>query len=576
MGEDEKIDLSIIKKIKLEWVLLLIFFAMLLSFSSIFDNGYLIHDVPTNLNAADMFIFSAFGDVAKYDNDLKTLPAWMAGGAQDALNFFSPISGILLAQLSDSVNAESYDFLIHLNILMLAGAALIVYFFLRKINPLAAILSLPIFLLIFKWPFNSAIHWGGHIGNINIFLVAITLYCFYFINEKWMFLVLGLINAASFMSHGREFQVINIAFPIFLLIWIIKDKSYVKIIKAPKQVFSFFNKEESLAAVKNYFFSIVIMAVAVFPWWPMINWLLHKHAGSSGLVEWGYNPLFHQVTFSSFGIFLYLIVFGLILSIFYLFGKNDRKIDLLLVFSYLFFISGIFTILGNRLPQARQFYVITFIPVLFLLFVNVLDLLFNVTKINKKVLSGVIFLVLAGILFFAYKPESIGTGSLISPQTMDSIKWMRNNVENESMTLIIYCDQCSQVSIFSPLRKPYQIVNQENYFEKIKNLELSSKLLIHTFPIHNKVERNISTGKVFEPDFASNTVFQNKSICDYDYAYIEIKNENQNVQNYNILLANALIKESNFTVSYKNQLGVVLKNNDVGKSCFQTRKIEAK
>jgi len=575
MVEGEEIDLGFLKRIKIEWVMILIFFIVLVMFTSIFDAGRLIHDTPVNINAGDMFIFSAFTDLVRFEDDLKVLPGYLSGGADDAINFFSPVSGIIMAQLAHSVNAESYDMLIHINILALLGAALAVYFFLRKMNALAAILSLPFFLLIFVWPFNFSIHWGGLIGNVNMLIIGVTIYCLYYINKKWMFVVLGLINAASFLSHGREFQVINLAFAIYLLIWLIKDKIYFKIKESPKNILSLFKQEESMKAVKNYFYSVIITILAVFPWWPMLKWLSLKNIGEQpGLIQWAYKPLFHQVRFADYGIFLYLIIIGFVIAAIYLFTKRNQKVDLLSTIAILFFISGIFTILGNRVPTARAYAVITLLPILFLVFVSLIELTSKAIKTDKKIIAFVLFLIVIGIVFFAHKPQEIGSGSLIHPLRMDAIKWMRNNVDDTERILVAHCDSCSQVSIFSPSRKIYHIIIQDDYFNKIRSGVMSSVYQVHTFPVHNKIIRNQTTGRVGEPYFGVGAVFD-RNICDYDLFYTEKQSQNEVVREYSLALANVLVNEVDFTVEYQNDLALILRNNNVGGPCFEDKQIVA-
>jgi hypothetical protein len=572
MGEDTELDIAFLKKIKAEWVMLLLFFAVLVMFSSIFDAGRLIHETPTNLNAGDMFIFSAFGDLAKFEDDMKDLPPYISGGDEKAINVFPPISGILIAQLSDSTGAESYDFLIHLNILFLILAALAMYFLLRKINPLAAILSLPLFLLIFKWPFNSVIHWGGHIGNLNVFFIVATLYCFYHLEKRWMFIVLGLINAASFLSHGREFQTLNLAFGIYFVFLFVKNKVYNSIMSEPRNIIALFKKDETLSLFVKYVLSIAVAILVLFTRWRIMQMLLTKHTlGDEGSFAWAYKPLFHQVTFSDYGIFLYLLAVGLIISFVYLFREKNKKLDILLITALLFVLNGLVIILGNRLPTARAYSVITAMPLLFLFFAYTIEALAKGLKTDKKTTTFIVFVLIMGILLVSHTPKEIGNSSLISPLRMDAERWMGANIENAAKTIVLYCDQCGQVSIFSPSRTTYHMVIQNDYIQNIKDSVLTSTFVVHPIPVFIKYYRDASTGKISQ--VFDREPYENRSVCEYQYAYIEKISENDVVRQYSLLLANTLIKEAGFTIAYQNDLALILENDNVGGPCFQDKKL---
>jgi len=134
-GDDVSVELNI-KKISskhIEIVALILFFIVLISFTSIFDNGLFAHrDGPVNLNAGDMYTFAAYADVARFSSDMKENPAHLSGGFPDTVNFFPPIAGILAAQIGDFVGVESYDLIVHLNILFLILSAAIIYLFIIK------------------------------------------------------------------------------------------------------------------------------------------------------------------------------------------------------------------------------------------------------------------------------------------------------------------------------------------------------------------------------------------------------------------------------------------------------------
>jgi len=565
MNEENDIDFDILTKIKLEWMLLFVIFSLILYFSAIFDDGKLIHEVPVNLNAGDMFVTSAFGDVARFSDDMKKVPPEFAGGATDALNFFSPLHGIILAELASFVNAETYDFLIHLNLLTLIGAIFVMYFIIKKFDTNAALVSLLIFPLVFKWPFNFIITWGGTYGNLNIFIAITTLLCFYRLNKSHMFIILGIVNASSFLSHGREFQTANLAFATILLFWIIKDKAYKKILEKPKEIIKLFSIEPSLIILKRYIWSIPITILFMFPWWSVLRVFKETNLGI-GIIRWGYNPLFHQVTFSSLGIFSYLIFLSIIMSLIYLYNQKYNEFDSFLIFSLIFFICGIIIIAGNNIPQARAFYVITALPMLCLLFCNIIGKITEVTNLSKNIITTVLFITFLMVVLLLHKPESIGNSSLISPERMASFNWIKENIKDNSTILATYGDEYNQRSVFAVIRKPYNIINQEDYFNAIKKEKLTSNYKIDKWVIHEKFIFDDKEGRIIAaPD---EFIPVEESICNYTYVYADKYSQNKILTTYNGLLIDALLKEADFEIIYENQLIVILKNKKIGGKCF--------
>ncbi len=560
-----------------EWILLTLFFASILVFASIFDSGLLIHkDAPENLNAGDMFIFSSFGDLARYSNDMKIVPPYLSGNQNSSLNFFSPLSGIVIAQLSNAVGSENYDFVVHLNLFFLIMAMVVMYLLLRKIDKTSALLSLPIFLLVFKWPFNFIIQWGGHIGNFNIFLVVITLYCFLEIRQKFMFLILGLVNTASFLSHGREFQTLNIAFAIYFIIIIIKDKTYNKIFS--KSFIQHLKEDENLTSIKNFVYSVIITTIFIFPWWPALSVFGSKNIGDSasaglisGIISWGYNPLFHQVKFSDFGIFLIFIILSLILGMLYIYSKYDKKLVLMCTFSLVFFFSGIFIILGNAMPQARAFYVITLMPIITILFLNILGISSKSIKIDKYVLTSVFFVFLIIIAFYWHKPQSLDSGSLVTKERMDSFKWVKNNLKDNSTILMFYGDIYRQKSIFTLMRHPYHVVDENDIVNNIKELKIRSSFKINKWVVHERFTRE--NGKVTADPNEFITV--QDSLCSYRYIYFDKQSESKELGYYSKIIAESLIKGSGYSLIYENNLVIILENKNHGK-CFADELLKVK
>ncbi len=552
-----------IKSNKFEISLLLIFFFSLIYFSSVFDNGKLDHNTPNQIHANDMFIFSAYADAAKYNDNLEKVPNYLSGNHNDSYNFFSPLSGILNAQISSFLDTESFNLVIHFNIIFILFSILSMYVILRKINTLASLLTLPMFFLLFSWPYTFIINWGGNIGNMNIFLVVISILAFIHIKEKGMFFILGILNAASFLSHGREFQSFNLGIVLFFLLYFFKEKVYFKIFNF-KEYLSYFKTEDFFIRSKLFLYSVFISIIFIFPWWKaMFSFVESNSDKSEGLIVWNYNPLFHQVTFSDLYIFLYLALIGLLFwFIFFFKNKKNINMDIIGIISLFLILSGIIKFFGNNLPQARAFYLITFMPFIFLFFLVI------ITKLKenlKLIFTGFIFslLILYVGLFSNFK--EISQDSIIMPQVYEAQVWMSENLEEDQTLLILNCNSCSQKASFTPARIPYHLIQEKDYIDSLNSLTLKNTFLVDSFPIHHKFELSQDSWFI-NPGFIPQKV--NKTLCEYRYIYFESQTRNPNFAKYSILIANKLINESNFDILYNNGLSVILENNNLNSSCF--------
>lgn len=563
-----KINPDFLKKAKSDVVLLILFLIILLKFMSVFDGGYLIHqNGPYNFAAGDMFTFVAFADIARYQEDMTKQPPYMAAGQTDAVNFFSMFGAIINAQLSSFLNAETHNFVIHLNLLFMVFSILIIFYFVSKININAALLGLPLSLLVFKWPFQYAITWGMHGSTINMLYIATSLFCLYYLNKKYVFILLGILNGAGVLAHAREFLMFNIGIALYFLIRLIKENIAADLIRNPCNIKRYLMENKTVVSLRNYVFSIPITMLMMFRILPVLKPFLSgsNAMGSSSLVMYSPPTSFHHVFFNQFGFYQYLIILGTILGIYLLFAGKDRKTDVILSFCFIFLLSGFFSILNNKTSQIRHLFPILLMPLIGLLIYFVYSQLKKTTKVNSGFILTVLFLALLIPTAVYHSPATVKDYSFSDPYTWEGMSWITQNVKDSENILILYGDRHTQPNMFALTRKPHYFALRDPYLEKVSKGFLTSSVLIEgDFPHFYARQTKFNELKIVTPHVEQKI----KSICDYEYIYSDKVSSDKKIQAYTQQILMKLIDENKFTAVFQNELAVILKNPDVGQKCF--------
>lgn len=568
-----KLNSGILRKIKIEWVLFAIFIIVLLKFMAVFDGGLLLHEAPYNYAAGDMFTFAVYADFARFENDLTRVPTYISQGITGVVTSFSMIGSIIAAELAQFIGAESYDFIIHLSLVFIVLSILIIFEFLRKIDVRLAVLSLPLSLLVFKWPFQYTITWGMQISNINMIFVVISLFCLLYLNKRYMFIVLGIMNGAGFLAHARETLMFNTAVALYFLVRFIKEKIPQEIIKNPSVIKTLLKENETVVSFRNYLFSIPVMMMMMYRHFPFLFILLYEKSAVAGygtsnyLIAYMPPWLRHHVYFLQFGFFEYIIYIGVIISLYFLIFKKLRIMDIIIAFGIMFMFNGFFSILGNKTTQIRHLFPILLMPLVGL----ALYLAYSSIKKSIKIRSALIFAVLFLLVLIPtvayHSPEKVSEYAFSDPYTWEGMKWVRSNVADNEKVLVLYGDRYGQESMFYMMLKNQFRTWQEWYLEQVSKKNLSSTVVASGVIMAEYIVKSES-GRYVSKDRA---VFSRmrQSLCDYDYIYSDKISRYPQVQEYTAKLLNKLIKENKFVIVFQNDLVVILKNNNVGGECFK-------
>lgn len=574
-GEDKEEELSIkmpnlLKKLSPEHIFLIIFAASLLVFISVYEGGHIIHGSPYQLVAGDAFTFNVFSELPLDVNNYSLLPPYLAAGIADAANFFPPTPGIIVAELSLLSGAQTYDVLLHFNILLIILMAMGVYLALRLVNKNLAILGIVLVLISWKYPFSYVINWGAHLSVVNLFFGIGTLLAFLFLKERFMFVVFGIINASAFIAHGREFLTFNIAVALIFLFKLLLNKFDFKKIDWP--------------LLKNYLLSIIVTTVLLFRYLPVLRQFGGANLGQQTQGEFfKYCPLdassYHYVSFQTTGIFKWIIIIGMVFAVYLVLKKikMETLLSYIIMFSLTYVLSSYFCIIGNKTTQIRHFYPVFLIPLLAIGAYNLIMLFKN--QIGEKhvttvsIFVAIIFIILAFVQHF---PQQSPEYASSNPYTWDGIKWIGANTPENAKILVLYGDNFGQESMFWSLKRTWEKIIDEKYLQKVQEGRITPVYDISIKILGNHLKRNslfnLTLNRYTAPD-GSDLKVSEKSLCGFDYIFCNKGSQNQIIHAYTITLLNELINEGKFVPVYQNDLMIILKNTDVNGKCFKEKVI---
>ena len=150
-----------IKKTHIEAIALIIFCTAFLWFaaSNILENK-ISHEFPIGYLASDAFQNYGIAEGLKESGSYLYQPMSVAGGFKDVVGTHYPILYHLSVLIHHASGIEVYDSLVLLIILFLLSISLTVYLIIRRYAKGAAIIALPIMILVSYGKFSSSITWG--------------------------------------------------------------------------------------------------------------------------------------------------------------------------------------------------------------------------------------------------------------------------------------------------------------------------------------------------------------------------------------------------------------------------------
>lgn len=548
-----------------ESVLLLVVFGILLhmGMGSYFEHR-LDYPIPRGFMAADSFYKYDRSAYLDRTGDNKYEPPFMVGGLKGIkqtypyLTFHNPVL------LKDISGLELYNSYFFMSVFYTILGGLLGYVLVRRYNKKVALLSTGIlgFLFIKNFYIGFVFGWAPLIfGSMLLVLIFWIMLNF---DLKESHILLGIIMAASFLTHPSETVLGIFIAAILFTPKLIKEKLNPRLIK------------------KALISAVIIIVLSAY-YFPMFYKDYVSISGSSTTIQFGPAPKAFPVPyFSDMGVYGWLVALGFVVLVAIMITKKMKDWEnfvLLAVMGFITFSVSFLAIGGHRAYQNRFFWPV-YLGILFGLGV------YSVIKIIPVRITLLYYalpiMLLAASAYFYFEP--IQSNGLIANREMwDGMQWVSKNVGEQEKALVFYGDSYNQQGILTmfgldriyftdinylPNKPGYLQGYNYSYDESISKIQTGT--ITRNFSIKLYSHYMANYGKLgFSEEIVNNGGFdRNADICSFDYVIIDKISRFQELMDYNQKLRKRLLESGHIKEVFANSWYNILKNEKPGEECI--------
>ncbi|MBD3164421.1 hypothetical protein GF323_04425 [Candidatus Woesearchaeota archaeon] len=551
-------------KLNLEGIFLVVFFFFLLwaGLAALWDHR-INHDFPYAYMASDGFQHQVRADSIKQMGNYRYEAPYIAGGFKDAIGFYPPLMYHLDVIMSNLSGIEIYDISYFLVFVFLGFGSLTFYFIIRKFNKNIALISLPLSLLLFSkgpgiGPY-ALITWGSWPLIFGHFFLICFFWYFQNMNIKHSWIFLGIFLSALALQHQSELFFVFVFIGIILIFWLIrKDLSFDKI--------------RSMAFGGILFIILSIYYLIIFRFTLMES----QKVNFFEVVKTTTTD--QTLYFSNFGIIGFLIIGGIILSLFLIKKKHPMP----MMVSFFMFLVGY----GNYIGFNRHAFKTRCLWPIYLSVFMAISLFYLIKLIVKRwkiyysiSVAIILAVILSGIIKIPYIPHSqrFTSPGIMDRHHWDALVWVRHNTPQDTKILFLYGDPYNQNALLrNTFRVPYMVKTKAEILPNIENRTIKRNMLINLLGDHHGVYyayRKSLFDYGYHAKEMGDDYFYNKKrdICSFDYIIFDKASMQPVLAQYNLLIANKLLNNSNIKIAYENQIVAVLNNENPGGDCIENQ-----
>jgi hypothetical protein len=499
------------------------------------------YDGPIKYSATDAFTYSGYSAYARESDQVKYMGEWMTYGHEEGILFQPPLRIIAEVQMSHFSGINIHNTIYIMLFMYTYFTILYMYFIIRKYKKEIAMLSLPLTLIIFKFPFNLGYNWGIWSFIPGAIMMAAVL--FYFSTKDEKIPIYIILFSALFFSYMKVAHFTILFIGIMLIISLIKKE----------QTIQYIIKKWSIISIGSIIISGLIILILLSSW-GVSSSASGQIFGSLSVSE--YHGIRTPVL-DSFNI-ITLILLGLGLLISFILKKKDYAIYLSW---FLVFVSFSNTFLfGESVMKFRLYWPIWF---MFFFGLTLYYILKHIKPLNKEIFFAILSIILMSYLGYAnafHVPSS-----LAEPLTQEGYKWIRENTPKDADILFFYGDLFTQSTFMSTERKSYLLKkNDKALIENATQANLQTSFQIEG--THDALAHyNVMEGLTFKKEIKHLKELTTKKfhICDFDYFVISGVND-ETLMNINYQYIE-LIKEN--PERFRNNAMIIIQNTK-GENCI--------
>lgn len=526
------------------------------------------HSRPYAHLASDAFLHMSLADYMGNVGAIKFTPPYEVGGHPLVYDEHPPALSEAVAVFSMVSGLEAYDSIYFLVVIMMLLAALVFYILARRVKKEIAYLALPVSFLIFSKSFNVMFFWGFWLFAMGVFFMVASFWAMISLDLKKSYLLIGIFLAATTLSHTPETAF---AF-VFMGILFIRD-----IIKNRKINWDFI-KKGAIAAVILLLLSIYHLNI--FSRTILISEGYRNEFDLKNIASLSGVPEMNLVMLGIPGI---VALVGLII---FLVSKKDKAFNAAAASLYSFSL-GYFIIFGI----AKRSYTHRFVWFLYLSFFfgfAIYHLIRIVSKGLAPMVSFLVVLVLIGAMAVPLsKTTKVGSG-IVDQGSWDALVWMRDNIPKDNMVYYFFSDAYSNKALVYNSYHVSFIAETDDFVGKLQQGKVSRKYLFgiakayrnYLCPLGNfkygyyrnllmlKDDPNYKCGEGYEKIEHPPEEYTNRDICNIEYAVFAKAASQPVLAQYNIAIANELLKNEWIKEVYSNNMISIIRNYKPGVDCI--------
>ena len=560
--------LKLVVKIKLdlEKTLLIGFFTVFLFLGPGVLFGHIIkHDFPYGYFASDTFQHQIRAEAIKDAGNFRYEATYVSKGFEKVVGRYPPILYHLAVLLSYPAGIETYDSIYFIVAFLTLVASFVMYILIKDFNRNAALISLPLSLLIFSSPPAIGFLWGHWPSLLSQSFLILLFWSILRMDLEKSYIFIALSLSATVLTHTSETIFGFIFLALFFGIKLLRKNIKFKDIK--------------IMFIAAFFFLILssYYLIIFFNTWA-------KAQPYSFFVQslWEGNPGFY---IAGFGLLLIPMLIGMIFS---LIKIKEMHISIIAAFAMLF--NGFLNYAGF---EVRSFQIRFFWPIYLSVFFG-LGIYIAFKSIIKKwnfFYSIAIFLILiislSGFVKFPilnqtkiqiipYIPylNRDSNQGIMDNLHWEALTWLSKNTEKDAKIYFFYGDIYSQDALLRNSKRVHYQVDPEGFIKVLKERKIMRN---YTTEMPGDSGGSIAARKSFfkfedaTKDTPQKEFFGYHDICKFNYLVFDKGSAQQVLAQYNLLIAQDMIKKNFIKPVFDNQGIVILKNEKPGEDCIEER-----
>lgn len=518
----------------------------------------LVHDFPYAYLASDTFQqqtrAQGIADAGSYVHE----PPYIVKGYTDVIGYYPPVLHHLGILLGSAAGIPLYDAIYFAVFLAAIAAAFVMYIIIRSASRQAALLALPMSLLLFSDKSYIGFLWG-HWASIlgQMFLICVFWAVLrHELEGSWI--LLGLFMGALALSHTSELlygAVFVALYGVYLLATAQFTKRFlmgVVLAAVLAGIIAFYNLlifVQSFQVINPYTFTVS--------------------------KDWGGTPIFYL---TDFGVLLVFMAIGLVASL-----MLFRKVAVPLMAGIFMLLAGYANYIGFgiRAFQPRLLwpvYLMFFFGLGLWALIKYAPEAFRFPSLFGVV--GVFLVLFSGMVAIPGVPAYDGIGrqgpvqGLMDAWHWEAFQWLGKDTPADAKVYFFYGDVYDQDALLRNAKRTHVQVVPDDFIAKLQNRSIARIYWSDTPADHGagmpywksfgKIglhQREDGNGFMWQRDY---------DVCDFDYIVFDKASRQQVLAQYNLLIAQDMV-DKGASVAFQNDVVIILRNNAKGGDCIEER-----